>query len=191
MTEGSNRPDQRWAVAQGDIVGRDKNIVVQLPPTAPSRAIARWLRKLRKELETNAAIRHTIEKLQRYSQKRNTDGISGLEAKLHAAGRQDEVIEALEKKERFAKELERWSLYPSAQEILGHLLAKAEHDFRMHVLPYVGSLDRAQINQIVSVQIVNPMVEDCADDPLNFDHSTIMGMVYWLAEQCFVQWHKK
>lgn len=155
-----------------------------------SKLIEDLLEKLHEELEHSQQVRHTIEKLQFYFKGKATSGPVGLEAKLHAAGRVDEVADALEKKEHFAKLLERWSLYSSAQEIFAYLLARAEHEFSMSIKPHLGQADEAAINRVITDRIVEPTVADCGVGQFYFDNRSAMGMVYWLAEQCFIRWHK-
>jgi hypothetical protein len=137
----------------------------------------------------NAEIKHTIEQLQYFKKRRSADGIDGLVAKLQAGGRAHECEDALEKKELFAKLLERWSLYASAQEIFAFLLAKAEYEFNYFVRPQLQTLDELGVNQLVNDRIVEPTLEQCASSIFPLNHSIVMGMIYWLAEQCFVRWH--
>jgi hypothetical protein len=157
---------------------------------AQSGVVGQLLEKLQIELDQSAQTRDTIERLQRFYKGRARDGIVGLEAKLVAAGRKDEYESALELKEMFAKLLEQWSLYASAQQIFVHLLARAEHQFRYEIEPQLGALSVVQINKLTTELIVNPTVHDCGSSIFEIDHNVAMGMVYWLAEQCFVRWHQ-
>ena len=84
------------------------------------------------------------------------------EAKLDASGRQGELRAAMEKKEMFAKLLERWSLYASAQQIFVHLLARAEHEFNYNIYPKIESLQPVQVNELVTDKIVSPIVNNAA-----------------------------
>lgn len=135
-------------------------------------------------------MRHTIEALAHFQTQYAHDGIKGLEAKLKAGGRSDEYLSALEKKELFAKLMERWSLYASAQVIFAYLLGLAEHEYTFFILPQITKLSRVEINQLVNDRIVTPTVTECGSSVFAVNHSVAMGMVYWLAEQCFVRWHQ-
>jgi hypothetical protein len=186
--------DQRNARADGDVVAGDKTETVNnnyFPTTASSSSIVmRLVEKLKGEVEINAQIRHTVENLQYFHERRAHDGIEGLEAKLIKADRQHELFLAFEKKEQFTKLVEKWSLYASAQEIFAYMLAKAEHEFTMFVLPKIGELDQRAINQLVTDKIIVPTIDECGCSIFILNHSIVMGMVYWLAEQCFVRWHQ-
>nr|WIE92218.1 hypothetical protein P9270_003175 [Mesorhizobium sp. WSM4875] len=182
--------DQSGARAERDLAGRDINNTYNY--AAPSRvsAVEKLLQKLHIEMEQNQTVRDTIDRLQRYYTQRSHDGVHGLKAKLEASGREASYMAALEMKEMFVKLLERWSLYASAQQILAHLLARAERQFNDIILPQISTCGEAEINRITSDLIVCPTVDDCGASVFEVDHNTAMGMVYWLAEQCFIRWHK-
>lgn len=181
--------DQAGATARGDIVGRDKHEKHIHLPDRPLGVVEQLLQKLQKEVENNEHVRNTIEALTYFQNPRPHDAVNGLKAKLDAGNRSDEYLDAIEKKELFAKLLERWSLYASAQEIFAHLLAKAEYEFTYVVHPQLNELSRVQANELVRDQIVVPIIEECGSTVFTINHSTAMGMIYWLAEQCFVRWH--
>jgi hypothetical protein len=183
--------NQRSARADGDIVGRDKTVNNNyiVAPSSIS-MVTQLLDKLKGEMEVNAQIRHTVENLQYFYERRAHDGVAGLEAKLLKADRKHEVFLAFDKKEQFAKLLEKWSLYASAQEIFAYMLAKAEHEFTMSVLPKVVELDQSEINQIILDKIIDPTIKECGCSVFTLNYTIVMGMVYWLAEQCFVRWHQ-
>ena len=190
MPSATTKVHQGGAQAGRDIVGRDKTEHhVHLAPRGPG-VVEELLKKLQKEVETNAEVRHTIEALAHFQTRQSSDGIDGLEAKLEAAGRIDEQRTALEKKEMFVKLLEQWSLYASAQEIFAHLLAKAEFEFTYFIQPQLNELTRVQINEMIGHRVVEPTVETCGSSIFAINHGTAMGMVYWLAEQCFIRWHQ-
>ena len=152
--------------------------------------VEQLLEKLQNEIMKNAEVRHTVESLQYFYERRARDGIVGLEAKLMAGERKHELYLALAKKEQFAKLLEKWSLYASAQEIFAYLLAEVECQFSMFVYPKIGQLEQVEINQLVDDRIVAPTIAECGTSVFTLNHSLVMGMIYWLAEQCFVQWHR-
>jgi hypothetical protein len=151
--------------------------------------IEQLLRKLHDEISKEAHCSDMLQRLQRYHGGIVRDGVKGLEAKLARAGREHELIDAMERKESFAKLLESWSLYASAQEIFVYLLAKAEHLFNTEILPDLDQLSDLELNKRINILIVDPTVSDCGASVFKIDHFVAMGMIYWLAEQCFVRWH--
>ena len=159
-------------------------------PRANPTTIDMLLEKLQKEIEHDQKIRDTIDKLQRFQKPRAHDGVVGLEQKLQVSGRAYEYLDAIEKKELFAKLLEKFSLYASAQEILAALLARAEYFFTHFVYPQVSSLSILEVNQLVDSKIIEPTIDECGASVFAIDHSVAMGMIYWLAEQCHIRWHQ-
>ena len=177
--------NQQGAKAGGNIAGRD---YYNFEPKKS--LVEKLLIKLREQYDCSDKTQITIDELARYHTRRASDGINGLEAKLKASGRSDYYEEAIEKKEMFAKLLERWSLYSSAQEIFVHILAKAENEFTHVVYGQIPAKTPEEINALVMDRIVNPIVEECGGDLMSVNHNLVQGMVYWLAEQCFIKWHK-
>jgi hypothetical protein len=181
--------NQKGANAGRDIVAGNQ-IIHNHPSPKNITIIEQLLSRLQKEIEDNKQAREMIESLRHYYTRRAHDGVDGLEAKLKHAGRAHETFHALAKKELFVKLLEKWSLYASAQEILAHLLAKSEHAFTMYVLPQLSDLEEHEINAVIDAKIVEPIVSECGTSVFQMNHALAMGMLYWLAEQCFVRWHQ-
>jgi hypothetical protein len=183
--------DQTGVSAHGDVVGHDKKTEVHYHPTPPPAGIVeQLLRKLEDEMANDKEVKDTIETLAYYYNRRSHDGIDGLEAKLKAGGRANEYLDALGKKELFVKLLEKWSLYASAQQIFAYLLAKAEHEFNFLIHPQIGKLKPVEVNQLVTETIILPTIAECGSTIFALNHGVAMGMVYWLAEQCYVRWHQ-
>ena len=180
--------NQKGARSGGDTVGRDKITYVQAPNSPPGR-VESLLLKLREQVENNQEVQDIIDELARYHSRRSVDGIEGLEAKLEAGNRHHLYMDAIEKKEMFAKLLEQWSLYSSAQSIFALFLARAEVQFSQVIHPQIPSKSEAEINSLVLERIVDPIVAECGTDLFHMDHNIALGMVYWLAEQCFIRWH--
>ena len=183
--------NQRNAVAQGHIVGGNLTIHTYVggPSIASASIVIQLLEKLKVEVETNTQVKDTIDSLQHYYKRRAPDGVEGLEAKLIAGDRKSELYGALDKKEQFAKLLEKWSLYASAQEIFAYLLAKIETEFTMVIHPKIGEMEESEINQLVLDRIITPTVTECGCDVFTLNDGLVLGMLYWLAEQCFIRWH--
>jgi len=181
--------NQTRATAEGSIAGRDINNTVNINSPHSATVVERLLVSLQSEMNDERRIQITIEKLQRFYTKHSVDGIDGLEAKLERSGRSAYYYDAIELKEMFAKLLERWSLYESAQQIFVYLLARAERRFNDIIHPQVSNSDIACINGLVDRLIVEPTVNECGATVFSIDHNVATGMVYWLAEQCFVRWH--
>jgi hypothetical protein len=183
-TQQSTISNQQGAQAGGSVIGRDYNNF-----EAKKGVVEKLLLKLKEQYDCNEHTQTTIDELARYHTRRAADGIDGLEAKLKASDRFDYYDEAIEKKEMFSKLLERWSLYSSAQQIFVHILARAENEFTQVIYGQIPTKTPEEINALVIDRIVNPIVEECGGDLISVNHNLVQGMVYWLAEQCFIKWH--
>ncbi|RYF51281.1 ABC-three component system protein [Xanthomonas arboricola] len=183
--------NQKGASAGGDLVGRDKvehnHYYASLGGSAK---VERLKAKLQQEIDQKKQVVALIDRLKSYQPIEPEDGIKGLEAKLEKAGRSPQKLSALRMKEQFAKLLERWSLYGSAQEIFVHVLALTELRFTNSIYPHVGDLNNVQIDELVEQKILTPIVEEIGVEVFSMDHMEAMGMIYWLAEQCRIRWHQ-
>ncbi len=181
-----NIVDQSAAQADGDIIGRDKN-VYEAKPTP--RGVEALLLKLAEQVKNNHEVAELIEELAYYHIKKSIDGIDGLEAKLDAAKLSHRYLDAIDKKEKFVKLLEAMSLYTSAQRIFSFFLAQAENEFNHVVYPEIPKKTESEINEMIIDRIIKPVIEQTDADLLYIDYNIAFGMIYWLAEQCFIRWH--
>jgi len=134
-TGDSTISSQQGAHAQGDIVGRDKIFV-----ETKKGMIERLLLRLKEQYDCNEQTQTIIDELARYHTRRAPDGVAGLQAKLEASGRSQYYDDAIEKKEMFAKLLQRWSLYSSAQMIFVHISHALHRPERAHGRHYEHTL---------------------------------------------------
>lgn len=187
MNESHNKVTQKAVSAGGDVIGRDKNVY---EIRSPSRGIEALLIKLKEQIETNQHIHELVEELARYHTHKSIDGINGLEDKLRAANMYESTyLDAIDKKERFSKLLETMSLYSSAQKIFAVFLAKVENEFNYAIYPQIPTLSEAELNIQIIERIVKPICDEVDCDILLIDYNVVFGMVYWLAEQCYIRWH--
>lgn len=182
------KSNQRDASAGGDIVGGNKTTHVHLPSSSKASKLEQLKQRLQSEL-ANGDAQVVLDKLQRFASRTPADGISGLEAKLEHAHRQGQTLKALEMKEQFAKLLDSWSLYGSAQDIFVHLLTKIDLLFDQQIRPHLHDLSVPQVDDLTEKLIVTPIINECGIEVFDLDYHTAMGMIYWLADRCYVSWH--
>lgn len=180
--------DQRKAHSGRDIIGRDQtNNYINLPPKSK---VEKLLTKLKYEMDNEEKFRDTIEQLARYQFRKSKDGIDGLEKKLKAANRSEHYERAIEQKEMFAKLLDSYGMHHSGQILFAHFLAEVEDKFNTVIYPAISDDNETEIAQKVSELIVKPIINECGADFITLDHNIVSGMIYWLAELCFLRWHK-
>lgn len=154
--------------------------------------ISSLLDRLDKEISAgDAHLEGFVDDLQMFQNHRETAEVVGLEGKLKASDREDQLISAQEKKEHFAKLLTRMQHYPSAQKLFAFFLARINDVFENHISPHASSLDRQAVDQIIEEKIVQPTISDMGTgfDHFTINHAHVRGMIYWLADRCYVRWN--
>ena len=188
-TQSNTTVDQRRAAPQGDAVGRDKFDIKNAHFSERRSQIDGWLDRLAEEMRDNSDFRDFVDSLQYYFQPNPYDDVVGLEAKLDHSGRASQKLSAFRKKEAFAKLLEDWKAYPSAQEIIAYFLTKIEACFESDIAPILGSASVDVVDAMVKERLIDPVLSEMGNGPFMLNYLHVSGMVYWLAEQCYVRWH--
>lgn len=176
--------------ALGDITNiNSNNTKIEIEAAGAKSPIVAWMARLQTEISTDQQVLAFIDTLQMYQIRHSHDGVEGLEGKLNHAGRSEEVFTALQKKELFIRLLARYSMFDSAQQIFAYLLAKLEGDFRAYVLPSLGKISNGEVDKLIAEYLVQPCADEIKDGVFCLNSAIASGMVYWLAEQCYVRWH--
>ncbi len=183
-----SRVDQENIYAGGDVVGgnKGKTIVNHNRKTQ----FDQLMEKLESEIEDSIKVQKVLDSLQYYFEKHSDDGIEGLENKLDHSGRTIQKNKALKRKEYYAKLMDKWAHYGSAQEIFALLLAKIDVNFETNVEPYLGTHSAEEIDKLIKNHVIDPVVSEIGGGVFSINDAHVSRMVYWLAEQCFVRWHK-
>ncbi len=168
------------------IAGRDATTI--LPATQS--ALDKLQEKLLEEVATDKKIGHIVESLRHFYEKHSEDGIEGLENKLIHVGRGNTVRKAMREKEYFSKLLEKYTMYESAQEIFALMLAKVDYCYNTKVYDVIDDFSSDQFTKLFDEEVIAPIIQECVSGVFTINHKHAMGMFYWLAEQCFVRWHK-
>ncbi|MDD2634027.1 MAG: hypothetical protein PHW82_00850 [Bacteroidales bacterium] len=148
--------------------------------------------KLNQEVASDERYEGIMESLKYYLTSR--DGID-MPTKLKDGGfRENEIIEATRKKEKYAKRLELNKFFESAQWIDSQLFGKIKMDFEAFILPLINEgATKDQVLREVVIKVIQPVldlinIEGEADEVLNYNADDIFGMVYYLTGQCHLNW---
>jgi hypothetical protein len=152
--------------------------------------IARWMSQLAHEISSDTQVSDFIDTLQMYHEHLSHDGIDGLERKLEHSGRTSEISLALRKKELFQRLLAKYCMFDSAQQIFAFLLSKVEGDFRACVLPSLATKTPEEVDALFHQSIIVPCAHEIKSGVFCLNAAIAAGMVYWLAEQCYIRWHQ-
>lgn len=183
--------NQSGSSAGHDITGRDK--ITTTIHNNYGRVLTQlelWMQKLESQIKDNQTTKELIEELQYYYKKRSSDGVDGLEAKLEAAKGGEYLEDAVEVKHLFDKRLDKFNHFTAAQNIFAILLARIENDFITKIRPKIGEYSFDELDTLARTLIVAEVRKEIPGGELTLTENHILGMIYWLADQCFVRWHK-
>lgn len=196
MTVSTN---QSRASAGQNLVGRDltqNSTHIHLPEISDKfslhSALKKWIEQLELARLADDTIEFEVANFAFYKRKRIADdGVNGLEAKLRRGGRERRLQDAVDQKLSFEMILTEWSLFASAQEIFAHLLAKIHNNFNLLKEAVPGDTAPFVLDQLISSRILEPIVEECGQvQQFEVNLNVALGMLYWLADQCFIRWHE-
>ncbi|ESX97710.1 hypothetical protein X755_19135 [Mesorhizobium sp. LNJC405B00] len=132
-----------------------------------------------------------VDDLQFFIDNRDGETVVGLKAKLTICGRSAAFGDAKKKKELFAKLLLKFERFSSAQQLFAYIMAAIHETFDSKILPSAGSLSSQQIDELIDTQILDKIMAEIGDgsDHITLNRTHLKGMIYWLADKCYVRWH--
>lgn len=155
----------------------------------------RWSRRfdrLKNEVENNIRYYDIIDDFKTYNTK--VDGKS-TEDKLKDGKFNDrEILDALKKKERYSKKLERNRNFETAQIIDTEIFAFLKMKFDTYVEPLINQNASKEVIKVAVVEkVVVPIieilnVEGYNDTFLNYTADDILGMIFFLTGKCHLNW---
>lgn len=179
---------QEGNVAGGHIAGRD---VVVLPPR-PDTPLKRLFQKMKDEASEDQVLCDYIRELEVFTRIVENEEVVGLDGKLKAANRSDQIDMALAMKEMVFAQLRQNVFSPTFQQIYAMLMGKIFEEFETWVKPAImNGLDRQTVDELVSTRVIKPVmleVELCGDYH-GIATQTIRGMLYFLTGNCHIRWH--
>ncbi|MFT3671557.1 ABC-three component system protein [Aestuariivirga sp.] len=191
-----NAVDQsRSHVARDQIGGDQVNIHNHFgggEAAAVSSQVQTLFKKLVRQRERGESRTGFISDLEIYVETRSTQTVVGLKEKLERVGRGAEFDDAVRKKELFSKKLLSLQHWEAAQELFAYFLSMIQEAFDRRIIPCCDTIDRAQLEQIIGEHITDKILSEigAGDEALIVNHALIQGMIFWLADKCFVRWHR-
>lgn len=148
--------------------------------------------KLNNEVASDVRYEGVMESLKYYLTK--LDGVDTSTKLTDGGFKENEIIDALSKKDKFAKKLQLNRFYESAQWIDSQLFAKIKMNFDAFIIPLINNgTSKDEILAAVVIKVIKPIldlinVEGENDEFLNYNADDIFGMVYYLTGQCHLNW---
>ncbi len=97
----------------------------------------------------------------------------------------------MKKKEFFVKLLFKFQEFSSAQELFGYFLGHMYDVFDEKICPFVDTMTYQEVQDIVEKDIIDKLLIDIGSgsSQMLVNKTHLRGMIYWLADKCFVRWH--
>jgi hypothetical protein len=153
--------------------------------------VSRLLRLLSEQISADESMIGFIDDLQFFINNRDDEKIVGLKQKLDVCGRSAAYGDAKRKKELFAKLLLKFERFSSAQELFAYIMAAIHETFDSKIIPATASMAAQQIDDLIDVEIIDKIMAEIGEgsDHLTLNRTHLKGMIYWLADKCYVRWH--
>ncbi len=187
-----NDPNSRFVRQEGNTVDGDVaggNIYKYYPEKKTTlRTLAE---NYKVEVEEDCNQQQFIEELQDYMERVPGHEQRNLEDKLISANRVDLLTDAKLLKEKFAKKLHRHTFSPSAQKLFVHILAKIKCTFKLKINPMINEGQPFKfIDNAIYHEIVESIYSEVGNSQLGIDMDYILGMLYYLTGNCYIEWDK-
>ncbi|MDB5600836.1 MAG: hypothetical protein JWN71_2880 [Xanthobacteraceae bacterium] len=155
-------------------------------------ALSRLYKRLVSEAKGDEQLTEYIGQLQIFTRLVEDETVVGLDSKLLASDRVDQLDMAKAMKELVYGELRKNMFSKTFQTIYATLMGKIHEEFQTWVRPAIArGADREEIDQLVNIYVVKPIVAELEMCP---DHdgapiATVRGMIYFLTGNCHLRWH--
>ncbi len=173
----------------GDVVAGDKTSIYFNQQPTGTEYLTHLYDKLSKEIYDSKQVQETCDILKEFIAT-NEDEVIGLEKKLERGGMQYQAAYAKSCKERYAKNLTKFSMFESAQVIHAYLLGKVESGYAAHVLPELARVSAEQKFALMRKAVLDPIEASIGSNPLGLHSPEIDGMAYFLTGKCRLKWER-
>lgn len=162
----------------------------QIHGVKPSQ-VNRLLKLLSDQISKDESMVGFVDDLQFFIDNRDGETVVGLKQKLEFCGRGAAFNDAKKKKELFAKLLLRFERFSSAQQLFAYIMATIHETFDTRITPLASSLSLQEIDAMIEAEIVDKIMAEVGEgsDHMTLNRTHIKGMIYWLADKCYVRWH--
>lgn len=162
----------------------------QIDGVKPSQ-VNRLLKLLSDQISKDESMVGFVDDLQFFIDNRDGETVVGLKQKLEFCGRGAAFNDAKKKKELFAKLLMRFERFSSAQQLFAYIMAAIHETFDTKITPSTSSLSPQEIDAMIEAEIVDKIMAEIGEgsDHMTLNRTHIKGMIYWLADKCYVRWH--
>jgi hypothetical protein len=177
----------------GDLAGENINKTYNINlPTAPAESRLNRLYRRMAEEAHDPTLTEYIAQLEIFTRVVVDEDVIGVQKKLEAADRDNEVTLGEAMKEMVFSEIRQNKFSRSFQQIYATLMGRVHALFTQWVWPAIqAGASRSEIDTLVFERVVQPVaaeLEDCPDCT-DAPETTVRGMLYFLTGNCHIRWH--
>jgi hypothetical protein len=172
-------------VAAGNIDKRQTFII-----EAPKTQLGGLIEQLREQIGKNPEAAEFVESLLSWINPKKTTLTRDLAEKLNACGKGHLICDALEAKERFAKQLKKTTFNRAIQEIYACILGEIYTNFNHRIKPRIATAVEPGSIEGAIADLANTITSQIANAPpsLGVGMTEVTGMLYYLTGNCHIDW---
>jgi hypothetical protein len=176
--------------AGGDVAGgsidKSQTIIFEAPKTQ----LGVLIDQLHEQIGKNPEAAEFVESLLSWINPKKTEFTRDLAEKLNACGKGHLLCDALEAKERFAKQLKKTTFNPAIQDIYACILGEIYSNFNHRIKPKIKTATEPGAIEDAIADLANTITIKIASAPpsLGIGITEILGMLYYLTGNCHLEW---
>jgi len=181
---------QREITAGGDVaagnIDKRQTFIIEAPKTQ----LGGLVEQLREQIGKDPEAAEFVESLLSWINPKKTALTRDLAEKLNACGKGHLICDALEAKERFAKQLKKTTFNPAIQEIYAYILGEIYANFNHRIKPRIAAAVEPGSIEGAIADLANTITSQIANAPtsLGVGMTEITGMLYYLTGNCHIDW---
>lgn len=170
-------------------VGRDqagRDIINNYQPVLTG--MSRLIKEYGDEQGQTPQITAFIQQLQHYYGAVTEGDVRGLDEKLTAAGRLDQLSLARKAKHDAAQFVLKHQTSLVAQKIITHVFAKLFTEYQNKVVPLIQAKAERVVIDAAILQVIDSGWLFLEANPLDIDYNLLQGLLYFLGGNCHLRW---
>lgn len=191
VTQTGNHAGGHIAAHDVVVVSGDLNVTKISAPT-PESKLGQLYRRLKAEAGDDQQLSEFIGNLEIFTRVVEHEEVIGLDGKLSAADRIDQLDMAMAMKEHIYAQLRVNMFSETFQTIYAIIMAKIWEEFTTHVRPAIqGGATKTDVDILINKHVVRSIAEelDACTDYDGVATSDVRGMLYFLTGNCHLLWH--
>lgn len=182
---GSRVSVKQSGIHARSVSGRDTNNIFNAPPLV-NPGLAELVRKCLDEIERNDLTESFFSDLSFFSERPD---LRSLREKFAAAGVSDAAYEAaIWEKENFEKFFEVIARHSTGQQILVAAFRHAYSIYKGKVFPHISDMTFMEQQELFESEVVLFLSHNLTGLPYFYGRSESIGLIYYLADNCFIEY---